>query len=207
MLWAHLPFLSAISISRGDTSHLLLELAPIAGLAAAASSPRLARGWRMALATTALVTCSSVLVHLTDGLIESHFHFFAVVAFVMLYESWLPFAICLGWVVLGHAVVGMLAAPSIYNHTAAIARPALWAVVHGGYILAASAASIVSWRFSETERRRADLLMRASAEPTYGLDLKGRIRFANQAMAQRLGTTPEQLVDARAHDLLHGRLT
>ena len=201
---AHLPVLLGIGVVGGEPpAHLAAELALLGGLGLAASSGRLDRRARMGLATTALVGCSALLVHTTGGLTESHFHFFAVVAFVTLYRSWLPFLLCIGWVVVHHGVVGVLAPERVYAHAAGIERPALWALIHGGFVVLASLASLAAWRATELERLRAESILAAAPRPIYGLDADGALTFANAATAELLGTSRAALLGRSAHDLLH----
>jgi diguanylate cyclase (GGDEF)-like protein/PAS domain S-box-containing protein len=203
-VWLHLPGLFVVGLVNGyPPAHLVAELAALAGLAAAAGSVRVPRPWRVALATTALVGCSAFLVHVTGGLTESHFHFFAVVAFVTLYQSWLPYLLCIGWVLLHHGVLGTLSPESVYSNPAAVARPAVWALVHGGFVVLASLAGLAAWRATELERLRAESVVAAAPHALYGVDLDGRIVFANSALAQQLGETTDRLVGRVAHDLLH----
>jgi hypothetical protein len=39
----------------------------------------------------------------------------------------------------------------VFNHPAAWQQPWKWALIHGGFVLAASVASLVTWRLSETQ--------------------------------------------------------
>jgi len=87
---------------------------------------------RAVLASLGLITASAVLVHLSGGYIEMHFHFFVMVVIIALYQDWIPFLLAIGYVVLHHGVVGVLLPTAVYNHPAAIAQPWLWAAVHGG---------------------------------------------------------------------------
>ena len=41
--------------------------------------------------TAGLVYCSVVLVHLSGGMIEAHFHFFVLIGIIALYQDWIPF--------------------------------------------------------------------------------------------------------------------
>ena len=110
--------------------------------------PRLGRGPRSAAAALGLVACSALLIHFWDGQIEGHFHFFVVVSLLILYQDWLP----------SHR--GRLRRPAsrrarlvlpntVYSTQNATAHPWSWAFIHGAFILAASAANIVSWRLTE----------------------------------------------------------
>jgi len=102
------------------------------------------------LTSLALVTCSGLLVHFTNGLIESHFHFFVAVPLISLYRDWRPLAVGLGFVVIHHSVAGVLSPSDVFNHPAALAHPIRWALVHGVYVMALTAVIIAYWRFSES---------------------------------------------------------
>jgi signal transduction histidine kinase len=90
-----------------------------------------------------------LLVHLTDGLIESHFHFFVVIPLISLYRDWRPLAVGLGFVVAHHSIVGVISPRDVFNHPAALAHPVQWALLHGIYVLALTTVVIAYWRFSE----------------------------------------------------------
>jgi methyl-accepting chemotaxis protein len=51
-----------------------------------------ARGRRVqaVAASLGLITSSAVVVHLSGGYIEAHFHFFVVTAVIALYQDWIP---------------------------------------------------------------------------------------------------------------------
>jgi diguanylate cyclase len=95
------------------------------------------------------VTCSALVVHIWDGRIEGHFHFFMVIPLLLLYQDWSPFLIAIGYVVVHHGVLGVLDPRSVFDHEGAAAEPWLWALVHGGFVVGASAASMVAWRANE----------------------------------------------------------
>jgi signal transduction histidine kinase len=156
LLWLHVAGLAVYGLSLGyHIVHLGLELSGIAGAAVTAwVVPR--RSWRAGIGTLGLVTCSAMLVHLSGGLIEAHFHFFIVVILVTLYQSWTPFLLALLFVVIHHGTVGVLDPGSVYNHAAAIERPWLWAAVHGLFVSGAAAAALVAWKHVEVERERAE---------------------------------------------------
>ncbi len=136
---------------------MLVDLSPILVAAYVAGSETIGMKLRVAAASFGLVTCSAVLVHLWDGVIEAHFHFFVVIGILTLYQDWMPFLVAIGYVVFHHGVMGALAPANVYNHPDAIAHPWKWAVIHGGFVLAASAAHIVAWRTNETQLLRDPL--------------------------------------------------
>jgi diguanylate cyclase (GGDEF)-like protein len=129
--------------------HSVLEGSIIALLAVAAGAPRLGRKARAAVVSVGLMAASAVLVHVSGGLIEFHFHFFVMVALISLYQEWTPFLCAIAFVVLHHGTVGVLDPGGVYNHPSAIAHPWRWALLHGLFILAMSVASIAAWRLNE----------------------------------------------------------
>ena len=201
----HIPLLMVIGLLRRNTiEHLVVEVAiPVFGLTALSALNRFNPVHRAIVTTTGLTLCSSILVHLTDGLIESHFHFFVLVPLVTLYQHWTPFLVMIAWVLFHHGVVGVLDPRSVYNHPAAVNSPVKWAVIHGVFVLAASLASLFAWRRNQDERERTELLLAASAQPLYGRDPEGRITMASQSLADLLGSTPVNIVGRHDHDLLH----
>ena len=141
------------------------------GLAVLASRRGLANRLRAALATVGLILASSLVVHLSGGFIESHFHFFVMMAVIVLYQDWMPFLLALISVVVDHGIIGTLAPMMVYNHSSAQHHPWTWALVHGGFILAECAALLVYWRVNETvqldlyqEKERAEAASRAKSQ-------------------------------------------
>ena len=156
MIWLHVGGLGVYGLIRGYAGwHVALELGGIALVAFGAGLAR-SRTTQAALGTLGLVLCSSLLVHLSGGLIEAHFHFFIVVLVVTLYQSWAPFILALAFVVVHHGTVGVVDPRSVYNHDAAVQGPWLWAGIHGLFIAGAAAAALASWKHVEIERERAE---------------------------------------------------
>lgn len=150
LLWLHVVGLAIFAIAVGvGPAHAIAETSLIAIPAALASWTLPGRSIRASAAAFGLVTASGVLVHLSGGYVEAHFHFFVVVGILALYQDWAPFLMAVGYVVLHHAVLGILVPGSVFNHPAARENPVLWSIIHGSSVLAASAASLVAWRFVE----------------------------------------------------------
>jgi hypothetical protein len=150
VVWLDVPALYVVGIATGNgLLHPLAEVAVIATFAAGAGIAGLSRDLRASLATLGLVTSSGVLVHLTGGLIEMHFHFFVAVAVVALYQSWFPFLVAIGFVLLHHGVMGGLDSMSVYNHPAALRNPWKWAALHALFIAGESAAALTAWKLNE----------------------------------------------------------
>ena len=150
LLWLHVPALFGMALARSEgIAHALFEAGVVAAIAAMATVSQHHVGVSTVMTSVGLMTCSAELVHLSDGLIEMHFHFFVMVGVVTLYQDWRPFLVAIGYVVVHHGAMGALAPASVYNHPAAIASPWRWAAVHGSFILAMSATGIVTWKLNE----------------------------------------------------------
>jgi diguanylate cyclase (GGDEF)-like protein len=124
LLWLHVGGVVVFALIRGTgLSHALTEVTPIVVAALAASHPALGRRARSTAAVLGLVTASAVIVHLSGGVIEAHFH----------------------------SVLGLLDPHGVFNHDAALRSPWKWALIHGAFVLAASVAYVVNWRLSERQ--------------------------------------------------------
>jgi hypothetical protein len=165
LLWLHVPVLFVYGGIRGvDLWHGLQEAAVVAVFAVVATRRDTSDNVRMVMATLGLMTSSGVLVHLSGGTIEAHFHFFVMVAVISLYQTWPPFLVAVGYVVAHHSVVGSLDPDAVFNHPSALRHPWLWAGVHGLFILGESIALLTTWRLSEGERdRTADVALQLQA--------------------------------------------
>jgi len=216
VLWGHVPALLAFGLIRGvPLTHLLLESQVVVCIAAAASqkhvfAPRL----RAALAAVGLLLCSAILVHLSGGSIEMHFHFFVMVSLISLYLDWLPFLVAIGFVALHHAVLGMAQPRRVFDHDAAWAAPWKWALIHAGFVLAASAAQIVSWRVVEDQHDRSQRSLRRSerrfrALIEHSLDAvavvspEGQVVYDSASVERVLGFPPGHRTGEPALDFVH----
>jgi diguanylate cyclase (GGDEF)-like protein len=152
LLWLHVAGVAVFALVRGKTvGHAVAEVTPMALCALAAALPALGRRARSAAAVLGLITASAVIVHLSGGVVEAHFHFFVMIGVITLYQDWLLFGLALGYVVVHHSVLGLLAPHDVFNHAAAVRSPWKWALVHGAFVLAASVAYLVNWRLSERQ--------------------------------------------------------
>jgi len=162
LLWAHAAFIPAFGLARGyEGLHVALESLPVPVIAAVVSWSGLGRKWKTFLTSVGLLTCSAILVHLSGGVIETHFHFFVMVGVVSLYQDWIPFLAAIGYVLIHHGAVGVLEPESVYNHYAAINGPWVWAAIHAFFIAGSSTAALVNWRLSERMVEQRDELFTA----------------------------------------------
>jgi diguanylate cyclase (GGDEF)-like protein len=138
--------------------HGLVEIVLPGLMVALASWSRLSKTTRSAVAAAGLMFVSTTLVHLSDGYIEAHFHFFVMLPIVALYESWVPFMVAVWIVLLHHGVMGSRDPGAVFNHPAAIAHPWTWAGIHALAILAACLGAVVNWRAQEQLREAQAVL-------------------------------------------------
>jgi diguanylate cyclase (GGDEF)-like protein len=158
LMWLHVVGLTAFGLFRGQTvPHMMVEGGILALPALMASTEWVPLRMRVAAASFGLITASAILVHLWGGVIEAHFHFFVMIGVLTLYQDWMPFLVAIGYVVVHHGVMGAVAPRLVYDHQAAIDNPWRWALIHGTFVLAASAAHIVAWRTNENQLLRDPL--------------------------------------------------
>src|SRR4051794_5233231 len=159
LLLVHAVAIAGIGVVTGQTLDEILANAAVPGLGAfAASRSSLSRGVRSGIGSVALMLTSSVVVHLMHGSIEGHFHFFAMIPVVALYESWVPFGLAVGVVLLHHGVMGTLDPTAVYDHRSAVEHPWKWAFVHAGFFSAASVGALINWRLHEVARQAQECL-------------------------------------------------
>lgn len=147
--WIHVPFLAIVGWNAGmEDNHGIAAIGVVIALLLLQTIDE-RQVTKAVLTSLALVTCSILLVHITGGLIESHFHFFVVLPLISLYRDWRPLAVGLVYVFVHHMIASLLSPGSVFNHAAAIARPLLWSLIHAAYVLMLMAVILAYWRFSE----------------------------------------------------------
>jgi len=183
LLWVHALFIPAFALRQGfSLGHSLAESAIVPVAAAIAMQPALRRRARTAVASLGLLTCSAVLVHLSGGVIEMHFHFFVMVAVVALYQDWVPFLAAVGYVFVHHGLLGAIAPDTVFNHVPGQNSPWTWAGIHALFILGISAACLVTWRLNESifeQRRRAEERLREESRIVEALHEVGKTLAAD----------------------------
>jgi signal transduction histidine kinase/ActR/RegA family two-component response regulator len=189
LLWCQAVGLVVVGLLRDyGVVHSVADVAVVAVAGLIAGWRGLRQRGRAIAASLGLVTESAVLVHLSGGYIEMHFHFFVMVSVIALYQDWVPFLGTIAYVALQHGSIGVISPSSVYNHPAAWAHPWLWAGIHAVFVLGASVASVVNWRAYETER--------ASTE---------RVAAELRAALQRYEDTHNQLLQSQKMEAV-GRL-
>ena len=193
VLAAHLPVLLlwALLAQPGEVWHVLL---PLAALLAAARLPGGSRALRSLAGTLGLLMCSALVVHLSDGATEAHFHFFVIVAVIALYQDWALYALALVFVLVHHA---FLVSPGVDGGSL------LWLAVHGGFVLAESAVLVVFWRANELSRqaehraRVAEHQARGAAEQAKGAAERAKAELAEgqDSLQEQVAATDQMRAD------------
>jgi diguanylate cyclase (GGDEF)-like protein/PAS domain S-box-containing protein len=163
VIWVHVAGLALYASASGrSVERSLAETALLAAMAIAASQPFGGRTLRSVVAAAGLMTSSALFVHFSNGLPEAHLHFLVMVAILSLYRDWVPFLVALVAVLLHYGALGAIDPAAVYGQRDALDHPWRSALIDGGFILAAVAANIWSWRTSEHDHRRAQAELRAS---------------------------------------------
>ena len=177
LLWLHVLGLAILGVAQGYGSiHSVGEAAIVALFGVAGSQRRTSRRFRSIMVAFGLLSSSALIVHLTGGLTESHFHFFVIVPLLTLYADWPVFLLAIGFVAVHHGVFGLLQERAVFNHPEAWSEPWKWALVHAAYVLAASAAAIVSWRANEERVLRDGLTQLPNASSFFEQANRARAR-------------------------------
>jgi diguanylate cyclase (GGDEF)-like protein/PAS domain S-box-containing protein len=184
LLLAHLvllPFWGALN--EEPLGHLLALEAALAVLLVAGAVSR-SRAVAASAVSLGLVGAAAAVVHAGDGRTVLHFHFFVVLAALALYQQWLPFLLAIGFVLVDHAVMGLLAPRDVYDDAFSLHNPWPAALVHGSYVLAASAVTAITWTWAERERRTAE--ERAEQEAS-------RVRESERRLSGLLDNAPSSI--------------
>ncbi len=155
-LWVNLAVVLSGSLALGqfDAVHTTEHTLAIAPLALLASVSRLDRKLRSVAVVLGLMTAAAVFVHMSGGVLETHFYFFVLVVLLTLYEDWVVFLGAVGYVLLHHGIIGTLDPAAVYNNPEQWAAPWKWAAIHAVYIAGAGTAGIVAWSLNEKLRAR-----------------------------------------------------
>ena len=218
---AHAVGIVLYALGLGEsTSQGLVEGGIVMALAAAALLAPGGRAFRSGLAATGLFASSVLIVHLSQGVIEMHFHFFFVVALLSIYHEWLPFGLGIAYFLAHHLVYGIIAPEEVWAHAGAIERPWLWAGIHSAFFVGACLASLLAWRQSEITHARAeaasrrlyaeqirhkqaleinDNVVQGLAVTKYALDA-GNHEYAREVLQGTLGSAKQIVTELLDHD-------
>jgi diguanylate cyclase (GGDEF)-like protein/PAS domain S-box-containing protein len=199
LLWLHVLPIAGMSLAQGlGATHTILDLSPIVIFAIFADRDRFDQRTRSIAASLGLMSSSAVLVHLSGGLTEMHFHFFVMLGVISLYQDWRPYLMSIGFVALHHGVIGALTAENVFDHEEAWRAPIKWAAIHAFFVLASAATSIMSWQIVEDSNRDANAerdeiqrrfraVVENSADVVTIIDPSGVVQYDSPSCKQILG--------------------
>jgi PAS domain S-box-containing protein len=150
-----------------------------------------------------LMSSSAILVHLSGGYIEFHFHFFVMLTFLALSQDWIPYLLAVAYVAVHHGVVGVLWPQSVYNHEAAFNAPWTWAGIHALFVLWSCVGSVIAWRFNERAFAQTALILQATGEGIFGVDTEAQVTFINPAAATILGVDARAIIGKKLGQIVH----
>lgn len=171
----------------GTVLHTFSESLVVALFAAIACWNKRSRAFRATAVSFGLMSASAIIVHLSGGYIEFHFHFFVMLVFLALYQDWVPYLFAIAYVAIHHGTVGVLWPSEVYNHPAALNAPWSWAGIHAFFVLCSCVGSVVAWRFNERASAQTQQILDSAGEGIFGLDSQGIVTFINPAAAKMLG--------------------
>jgi diguanylate cyclase (GGDEF)-like protein/PAS domain S-box-containing protein len=222
LLFAEAIGLTLFSFAQGNSwHHSILHAGGLIPIGIAALLVENRRRVAAVLVSLGLITACALLVHIWDGAIEAHFLFFVTVVVLALYEDWVPFLVAAAYVVIHHGAMGALDPGGVYNHQDAVDHPWKWALIHGGFVVAAGIASVAAWRLNETVRAEAERSYRRALESeerfkgafegapigmvlfTFGADDASAVTQVNPAMSDITGHSAEHLLANSLQDVLH----
>src|SRR3954470_6161998 len=216
LVWLHAIGLYIFGLTRGYPAwHMCVDALPIATFAAAAGLRSRSRRFRACMVSLGLLSSSAVLVHLTAGATESHFHFFVIVTLLATYEEWVPYLLAIAFVLVHHGLMGVIAPTSVFDHQSAVADPWKWAAIHALFIAALCVANVITWRMNEDARREKDdahertiasetRFRSAFDDAPIGIaliDLDGTFSRVNTSLCVTTGYSEEELLGMRIQDL------
>ena len=159
----------------------------------------------------AQMSFSALLIHLTGGRVETHFHIFGSLAFLGFYRDWRVLAAASAFVLADHGVRGWLRPESLFgsSYAAGDLKPLLRAAEHGAWVTFEVVFLGIALRWSRADMRRAaadqarlealngqialakqegDTIMAAVSEGLFLLDAGGRVgRQHSRALAAIFG--------------------
>jgi methyl-accepting chemotaxis protein len=219
LVWIHLPLLSSIGIVNGySAGHVAADVWVIVVLGLVATYAR-ARQVQTIAASLGLLAGSAILIHLTGGAIEAHFHIFVILVFVALYQDWKALATTIVFTVVHHVGVSLIAPDGAFDHAAAQAKPVLWALIHAVFVVGEVAGILLLWKVAEDARAEARVsadLALAEAEERRLADEARLAVEREQARAETVRTEVVRRTVEAAHaeaarlrattDSLHGQI-
>jgi PAS domain S-box-containing protein len=205
LTWAHALLIALIGFVFGYRHGTVLHTVAgviIVGLFASIATLTTGRALPAMAVGFGLLSASAILVHFSGGAIELHFHFFVVLAFLALYQDRISYVLFLLYLVIYHSVVGAIWPQHVYNHSAALDAPWIWAGIHSFFLISAAVGNMFAWRFNEKAFAQTSLILNSAGEGIYGLDLNQKIIFMNSSAAALLRCQADEAAGKNMFEVL-----
>ncbi len=171
LLWTHAFGVPVFAMwMDSSVTQCVVMGASLAACAGLAREHVLGRNVQSLLVSFGLMTASAWMVYVSHGYIEMHFHYFVLIPFLALYQTWPPFLLAIGYVGLQHSLVGVFWPQYVYNHSEAVAHPWQWGMIHAGYLSLLCAGICVLWRAHEMATQRTETLLREKLQILANVD-------------------------------------
>ena len=215
LLWLHVPIIVIYGFATGNGAvHNVGECLPTAFMGFLGTRKWIDRRSRAMLTGLGLMIASAVLVHLSGGVTEMHFHFFVMLGVISLYQDWQPFLVSIAFVALHHGVMGVLRPEDVFDNPVAWRSPLLWAGIHAFFVLCAAAVSITSWGIVEAGHRRSRAQLEASerrfraliehsSDVVTVIDADGTITYDSPSSEAVLGYPSRERVGQNGFSFVH----
>ena len=161
VLAVHPPVLLVIGYWQNHTHALWLwvELAAIVAMVVLGYALR-SQVARASAVGVGLMLSAGTLVHVSGGLTDMHIWFYALLALVALYQSWVPFLLAVAFVAVHHGTMSLVMPEMVFSTPLALEYPLLFALLHAVFLLAEATFLAYGWKFTEEadRGRRAEQL-------------------------------------------------
>ncbi len=198
LLLVHLVLFAALAPLRGTWLEVALWGVPAVALGWGAA--RLRPGTLLSRLTiaAALLASSALIIHQTGGMIEMHFHIFAILAFLLMYRDWRVPVWGAAVTAAHHVVFHLLHSAGVSVHVFQDHHGWHIVAVHAAWVVFEVAVLVHMARLLAAETRQSEELMRVAALLGEG-DLTVRARGGSGvvgAAAGALNGSTERLADA-----------
>ena len=160
---------------------------------------------------------SSLLIHVTGGRIETHFHVFGSLAFLAFYRDWRVLVPATFVVAFDHMLRGIFYPQSVFG----VLTPDNWRwVEHAGWVLFEDSILIISCLRGQTEMRqiaehtanldaseaRYRVVTDSASDAIITIDEASTIHFVNQAAEKIFGYAASELIGEKLYKLIPERM-
>ncbi|MEZ5233942.1 MAG: methyl-accepting chemotaxis protein [Acidimicrobiia bacterium] len=214
VLWAHVPFLAAVAmVARvGNVTHVVRDIGVVIVLAVLAQVLKV-RSLQSYAGSLGLLGASSVLIHITGGSPEGHFHILVALVLVSIYVDVRAYALGVGYIVVHHLGLSIIDPTAVYSYAAGREHPIAITLAHAVFVVAETLVIMFVWHSFATDRRTvvaANLLQarHAREEAEQSAARAGQLEAETAALTQQTALANDNMqVTAAAVGELSGSIS